>query len=58
MANNTLKYKRIDPARRAGLRARWNRPILWPVAAALVIPLLGALPAVVGYVRRTRSSPR
>jgi len=58
MANNTLKYKRIDPAQRAGLRARWNRPILWPVAAVLVIPLLGALPAVVGYVRRTRSSAR
>ena len=30
MANNTLKYKRIDPQLRAQGRRQWNRPVLWP----------------------------
>ncbi len=35
MANNALKYRRIDPALRASLQAEWNRPVLWPFAAVL-----------------------
>jgi ABC-type transport system substrate-binding protein len=31
MANNTLKYRRIDPTQRATLRADWNPPVVWPV---------------------------
>lgn len=40
MANNTLKYRRIDPALREQNRAEWNRPVLWPfvlVAVGLVL---------------------
>jgi ABC-type transport system substrate-binding protein len=37
MANNTLKYRRIDPARRVQHRAGWNRPVLWPFALAALI---------------------
>jgi len=41
MANNTLKYRRIDPARREQSRAEWNRPVLWPfVFMAIVLALL------------------
>ncbi len=54
MANNTLKYKRIDPALRARQRAAWNRPNLWPVAVALLVPVAVVLPAVVRHVRRSR----
>ena len=35
MARNTLKYRRLDPARRAERRRAWNRPALMPLAVAL-----------------------
>jgi ABC-type transport system substrate-binding protein len=45
MANNTLKYRRIDPALRQRLRQDWNQPVLWPlwVGAGLLVALV--LPA-------------
>ena len=52
MANNALKYRRIDPARRAALQAEWNRPVRWPVILFLVLILLVVLPAFIGYRRR------
>lgn len=57
MSNNTLKYKRIDPELRAELRAQWNRPILWPIAALAAIVIAGLVPAVVTYIRRERHAP-
>jgi ABC-type transport system substrate-binding protein len=52
MANNALKYRRIDPDRRAALQAQWNRPVLWPVIAFVVLILLVVLPAFLAYRRR------
>jgi ABC-type transport system substrate-binding protein len=40
MANNTLKYLRVDGAERAARAAAWNEPVLWPLgllAAGLVL---------------------
>jgi ABC-type oligopeptide transport system substrate-binding subunit len=54
MANNTLKYKRIDPALRAQQRAAWNRPQLLPIAVALLVPVAAVLPAVIRHIRRSR----
>lgn len=54
MANNTLKYKRIDPALRARLRAEWNRPVLWPALLATLVLLASIVPAVISYRRRER----
>ena len=31
MANNNLKYLRIDAVQRDELRKKWNRPLLWPL---------------------------
>jgi ABC-type transport system substrate-binding protein len=31
LANNSLKYLRIDAAQRDALRRQWNRPLLWPL---------------------------
>jgi ABC-type transport system substrate-binding protein len=31
MANNNLKYLRIDAAQREELRRQWNQPLLWPL---------------------------
>jgi ABC-type transport system substrate-binding protein len=56
MANNELKYQRIDPVLRAQKRAEWNRPVVWPLwlgAAALVLAML---PAWVSYRRRQRAT--
>jgi oligopeptide transport system substrate-binding protein len=40
MANNKLKYWRVDAPRRAALRRDWNQPVRWPLwlgAAALLL---------------------
>ncbi len=45
MVQNTMKYLRIDADLREQQRARWNRPVLWPLglaALALVSLVLGA----------------
>lgn len=37
MANNTLKYRRIDATERKSRQAEWNRPVLWPFALAALV---------------------
>lgn len=58
MANNTLKYIRIDPALRSRMRAEWNAPVLWPLIALLALLVISAVPAVVSYVRRERRAAK
>ena len=55
MANNGLKYQRIDPPAREKMRAAWNHPVLWPVAVLVMILVLAAAPAVASYRRRERA---
>ncbi len=52
MANNTLKYKRIDPAMRERLRAAWNQPVVWPFVLLAAVLLGALLPAAVMYRRK------
>ena len=56
MANNTLKYKRIDPRLRHAQRQQWNRPLLWPVIIAALAVMLLLIPALIAYRRRERAS--
>ncbi|HET8700416.1 MAG TPA: ABC transporter substrate-binding protein, partial [Nitrococcus sp.] len=56
MANNTLKYIRIDPALRAEKRREWNQPVIWPLIGVLAFVLAGLLPGVVAYRRRERAT--
>jgi oligopeptide transport system substrate-binding protein len=58
MANNTLKYKRIDPALREAKRRVWNQPKVWPLGVAGGVLLLLLLPAVVAYRRQETRAPR
>jgi ABC-type transport system substrate-binding protein len=58
MANNTLKYRRIDPERRVSRQAEWNRPTLWPLGLLLVLLLSVLIPALIGFRRRERSAAR
>lgn len=54
IANNSLKYQRLEPALRAQQRRAWNAPVLWPLALVAIILGLGAWPAVSAYRRRER----
>ena len=56
MANNTLKYRRIDPDLRAVRRAEWNRPVLWPIVllAGGLVALVA--PAAMAWRRRERTT--
>jgi hypothetical protein len=56
MANNTLKYVRVDPKLRATQRQDWNQPILWPLG--LIGGLLGisVIPAMISFRRREKST--
>ena len=57
MANNGLKYLRVDPALRERLREEWNRPVLWPLGV-LALALLAVLaPAGWNYWRREHRAP-
>ena len=55
MANNTLKYKRIDPDLRYRMRQAWNQPVLWPLVLLAGILSIGMVPAWMIYKRRERS---
>lgn len=52
MANNTLKYKRLDTALRAEQREQWNRPLTWPLYLLVGVLVIGIAPAVISYRRK------
>ncbi len=54
MANNRLKYARIDNQERMQKRRQWNRPVLWPLAFGFLLLLILIMPAVIAYRRRSR----
>ncbi|HYW92435.1 MAG TPA: ABC transporter substrate-binding protein [Gammaproteobacteria bacterium] len=58
MANNTLKYLRLDPRERARDRDRWNHPVLWPLWAVAGVLALLVVPGVVTFLRRERRGAR
>ena len=45
MANNELKYRRVEPEGREAARQDWNRPLWWAPAVVLVLAVLGLVPA-------------
>lgn len=55
IANNTLKYRKIDPTLRQQLRDKWNQPVLWPVFALLALVVALLLPAIWAWRQRERS---
>jgi hypothetical protein len=58
MANNGLKYQRIDPGMRSQRRREWNQPVLWPAFALLAAVGLSLVPAVRTYRRRERQTAK
>ncbi|QXP90632.1 ABC transporter substrate-binding protein [Methylococcus capsulatus] len=56
MANNKLKYLKIDARQRAARRAEWNRPVWWPLLAGLALLLAAVVPAYRSYRHRLRAA--
>jgi hypothetical protein len=56
MANNTLKYRRIDPALREARRRQWNQPVLWPIGLLLGGLVALIAPAVIAWRRHERKT--
>ncbi|MFI3135792.1 MAG: ABC transporter substrate-binding protein [Methylococcaceae bacterium] len=56
MANNRLKYLRIDTAERDAKRQAWNRPNFWPLLVGLVLLVLLVIPAIIAYRRRAAAT--
>lgn len=52
MANNTLKYKRIEPALREKKRMTWNKPVTWPLWTMLLVFVALILPGIISYRRK------
>jgi ABC-type transport system substrate-binding protein len=58
VANNTLKYQRIDATERARRRQEWNTPVLMPLIVIGAAFAAIAVPAIVAYRRRERQTGR
>ena len=58
VANNILKYQRIDVAERQKRRHEWNAPVLWPLAVIVLVLVALVVPAVLAYRRRERGTAR
>ena len=56
MANNTLKYKRVNVKERASQREEWNQPNYMPLLILFVLLLVSFIPAIIVYRRNERSS--
>lgn len=56
MANNKLKYQRIEPHERQLSRVEWNKPLLWPVFVLGLFLVLLILPAVLSFQRRKQET--
>lgn len=49
MANNTLKYRRLDPVLRAQQREAWNKPVFLPLVAIGLLLLVVIVPGIIAY---------
>ncbi len=49
VANNSIKYMRIDPLLRQQQRAEWNAPILWPLCIPIVLLIGLLLPVILEF---------
>ncbi len=58
MANNQLKYTRIDIAERDLKRQEWNKPVFWPLVLGVAVFVAMMMPALKAYRRRTRETRR
>ena len=58
MANNTLKYQRLDPELRDALRKEWNNPEWWPFVVLFGLLLLVVVVVFLAYWRKEHKLQR
>lgn len=58
LANNGLKYERIDAQLRTQKRREWNQPVLWPAILTIILVVVATVPAALAYRRRERMAAR
>jgi ABC-type transport system substrate-binding protein len=56
MANNTLKYRRLDAAKRVDKQQEWNQPVVWPLWVLALLIVASVYPLVTAYRRRQRQT--
>ncbi len=56
IGDNTLKYVSINVKERQRLRAVWNKPILWPLYAVLMILMIVFAPVLYTYYQRENTA--
>lgn len=56
MANNALKYKRIDAELREQRRREWNKPIVKPLIVIIVVLVILILPGIFTYIKKEHHS--
>jgi oligopeptide transport system substrate-binding protein len=56
MANNSLKYQRVDPELRDAMRREWNRPVVWPVVLLGLAIAASMVPGIIAFRRRERAT--
>ena len=54
MANNELKYQRIDPVLREQRRDQWNKPVYGPLVLLALLAVGSVAPAYIAWRRRER----
>ncbi|MDG4812717.1 ABC transporter substrate-binding protein [Hydrogenovibrio sp. 3SP14C1] len=55
LANNTLKYKRIDAIERVTKQKAWNKPVIWPIVIVLLLLLISIYPLIKAYQARQKA---
>lgn len=55
MANNRLKYTKIDSQLRESRRKQWNKPVVWPLIILVLIFVVLFAPAWLQYRRKQRA---
>jgi ABC-type transport system substrate-binding protein len=58
IANNTLKYRKIDPVLRQHLREQWNQPVFMPFVWIILVIAGLLLPAVWAWRKHERSTAK
>jgi oligopeptide transport system substrate-binding protein len=56
MANNTIKYLRIDPMSREAKRFAWNQPHYWPLLIFAGIFFIASLPVIISVMQKKKTS--
>ncbi len=52
LANNTIKYRRIDVNERLEKQAEWNQPVMWPFVVVILLIIGSIYPLMRAYRQR------